>query len=164
MKDLLLALKALLNANAAVIAYPGWAGAFVTVLDFSIQIGGQKCGVLLRPDKSVESDYAENPYQHDGTEDLNVDVKSTDHMVDIYCCFRLDEATTEALMTDTGALMDFTATVQAALRKEDLGKTVKLMELQEAEWGINVPGVTEEDAWIVANRIRIRVRSLHFEG
>jgi len=150
-------MQSVLNEDGTVSGYTGWFGAHKVFTAMAIP-AASKCAIFLSPVSSSETPHDEALY----TNDLD-EVKWFDHYVDVWCAWRVDETSSELVIDTTGEnLMTFTKDMVAVLRaNKKLAGGAKIVDVTGWEYGIPLPC---EDCFLVSNRVRVRVRSEHFEA
>ena len=118
LKDVLVNLKAALNADATLMAYEGWSGAQVGWVDVMNLRLYHRCGCIV--------EWKETPEEHRGqmkSAGALVNVIDETHTVTVKACMRLDREL-EDMLTGDDQLLDFADSVLSVLRAETLSDTV----------------------------------------
>ena len=118
LKDVLVNIKAVLNADATLMAYEGWSGAHVSWNEVAQPELYARCGVLI--------EWTETPEEHRGAMRSGgalVNAIDETHSVKVRAAMRLMRDVEDMLIADD-QLLDFTEDVLSVLRSETLSGTV----------------------------------------
>lgn len=157
MREVLVNLKAALEADETLQAYNGWCGTEVLWPKYSFPNARRACGVFVVPRRSPERTVAFG--KPGGVKTM---VKVYDHEIDLYAWFRIDKNLEDEVIGETG-LLAFAEDVKNALRCSTLGDTIDLLKVEDGECDSVPFGLEPEDA-LPAVKIPIIVRSSLFEG
>lgn len=152
-RDVLVSLKAALDADETLAAYSGWGGSEVLWPEYGTATVFRNCGVIIVPDMSPE------------TRDSScggVYMKHYVHSMKLYPWMRLDCDIEDNILSATG-LLAFAADVKNALATDTLGDSITNIEIANTASATVRTGLDEDDV-LPAVEIELNITSKPFQG